>query len=300
MEEYKKWLTIRRIITGNTKKKVSMNDLFSLAEKCTHPMALWFCNLFLEKERPAHDYELAKFLKSINDDDNAILFNCPNTNVLIHIASKGNQYAQSLLAVRMLVNNRFDDCLKWGKMAENDPIGLFLVGKVLLGKNDMNCIEYFEKASDLDDYNATVELYHIFRSKDPLKATKYCLRMVHLGDTIRRMVHFVQHYVKNDIEIMFTIGENLKYHIPWDSRLDNCLCVYKTTITKVKLAIHTWSIFATRYLRNYINKDIRCKIAKILWDLRISWVEGQEEQQMKNERRQIRKVIGYSKRYYRK
>lgn len=273
MEEYKKWLKIRNIITGYDNG--STETLYELASNCTHPKAVWFLNLFKDKTRPTSNFELYLFFKKLENDEDAQLFVDPNVHTIERYALNGNSYAQSLLARRLYAMEKFDDCLKWAKLSGNEPSGLSCIAMVLQKRNDHDFIKYYEKAAELDHVYSITALYDVFKYKDLSKATTYAIQYYKITGSVTYFVNFINTYSGNNLNILFRIGEVIDYD-PGTQCLINCKNVYNSTIEKVRKAIHTWSLFANRCLRNYVNKDIRLKIGKILWDLRISWT-GQKQ-----------------------
>ncbi|MBX9636015.1 MAG: hypothetical protein K2Q45_00500 [Nitrosomonas sp.] len=258
-----KWMDIRDYWFGFNGRNRKHDLAIKLAYRCKHPDAQW-----LYKEEA--EESLALFLKASVSGYHI------DMELLNEAASKGNIYAKILVAT--FFSNE-----------DNLP---FLKECLLLGEREV--FRYFAKMYVYGRYgNSTVgyQFYYcaaqlgcvtsmlIFADSldlfDPQKWYWYGMAAKitnnYTRDFAKVIMNFREH--ANHLDAVFMIGRMLKPEYfektyIWVEIAEEAIYFYKKQCVRARRAVDAWSLVALRIGNHIINKDMRKKIAEMIWNTR--------------------------------
>jgi hypothetical protein len=257
------WMDIRDYWFGFNGRNRKRDLAIKLASQCKHPDAQW-----LYKEEG--EESLAMFLKSVYGGCHI------DMPLLNEAASKGNIYAKILVATLFSddANLPFlEECLLLGEREVFRYFGSMYVYRFY--RNSIVGYQFYYCATQLGCVKSMLIFADSLNLFDPQKWYWYGMaaRITnnYTRDFAKVIMNFREH--ANHLDAVFMIGRMLKREYfektyIWVEITEEAISFYKKQCVRARRAADTWSLVALRIGNHFINKDIRKKIAEMIWNTR--------------------------------
>jgi len=290
-----KWYEIRDLLLGHNKKKPSVKRALELASTCRHPDAQWLTSVCAGKDVKTKQEAKAVFLAQGNEDGRALCFAAlvDKNNVdlprLRRSAEMGFAVAQALMFFQTEGLERFTFASQAAAQGERD--GFYWVG--VCYEKAIGCEKDLEKAREnylfaarMDHADAMERYGWRFNKEDPQRWHWWGLAAAR-GAALTFLQFFVIRVDEFDLNpslapVVFMIGRALRGHIDAEKRhmfgynmcfeakiipANIAIDFFTAQCAAARKAVDTWCLMAVR-INSKVNRDIRKKIGKIIWELR--------------------------------
>lgn len=301
------WYHITDIMLGINSKIRSMKIALELASKSKHPDAIWLYGIFKERT-PSEDIEqISNIFLEHKDDVRGLFFaeaiylsitgKSPYCGKLVNAAAdKGYPYAQGFMIDR---TNVFLDQgrVRWlitQSSAAGDRNGyyhyasysstpgdkkLYYRKAALLGCTmSMVLIGYsvLNGARSIADYNWNIEAANHGFYFSLLSALKSCIKEFMYGDKDYLFIVFEQGRIVRGHDLCLNACRydmaDINIRKQHDIGANFAAKYYNDVCDKVRKSIVAWILCLKKSFGNsFVNKDIRKKIARLIWANRKSW-----------------------------
>ncbi len=286
------WLDVRDNFLGHNFKLQDITAALALAQRCKHPDAKWLTSIFEGKNVSTNEEALKVFLAH-DTDARALCFawwlNEKDDDGFRLTRSVEQHYAFAI-ASKCVGGWGTGDTVHWAKLAaaQHERDGFFGLGNCF--RDGCGCEQDFELAKDnfliaaeLGSLSAAEDYAQLLDDSDPT-------RWIIFGRLAQRgfyspFLRLFPTQVRFGVapSIMYLIGRALKGNVDlekkeifgplawfdeWNSLFElaaEAISFYEKQIKSAHLAVHTWSMVATRLK---LIKDMRIYVCKMIWDAR--------------------------------
>jgi hypothetical protein len=301
------WFRARDVFLGSNNQERSFSRGIALATCCLHKDAKWLVEVVTRNGMPANLLDARNMFQAEREDDPLALCFAAllgwrfDFELLCKAAHLGCALAQGSLAFGFFylhfgppnyVRARF-----WAEQAaaQLEPQGFFVLGQcydrgVGVAMNKAKSLEVLKQAAELGYVDAFHCCATFYRSDEPefffwLGKFCYCARgylqekeaVAFLAEAMKRIRDLVRNPELGSV--VFQIGASLQGHVLADrhtvfgrseseiryAAAVRAVGMHEIWCKKARVAVETWSVVAMRYS---VCKDIRLKIARLIWESR--------------------------------
>jgi hypothetical protein len=270
------------------------NFVVKLATQCRHPDAQWICSLF-----PVPDYDIVHttwqdVMEAQGDDPRALSYlwaTTLNPRLLERAAELGYAPAQAAFSSKRDVPAGSGFLWAERAAAQGDRRGMYLLaGRYMFGagckKDDVKAAALYQRAGELGDMKAVVRYGEV--SFGELDWRRYrvwaaVFRRRFIFPEMLRGLRKLLPLFKAGLHgrILFEAAPDVRAAVCGglmsyadDAKFEAIFSVYEACRARAREGVKWWSLAARRLP---VVKDIRVKIAKILWEEAWGWNEKTEQ-----------------------
>ncbi len=285
-----KWLEVRDYLLGQNSKDRDIPFAVELARDCKHPDAVWLTSIFEGEEVSTSAEEARKVLLLHQNDARALCFAwCLTHNMsedlamLRRAADMGYAFACSTLCEQVKFTKNSEEIFRLARVSavKHERDGFFVLARCFHEDLD-SAKENYLLAAELGHDAAADRLANMLDNEDPVrwlvmgkaKNLQYSL-LLSLDEKINCFFSGPE-----EPAVTFAIGCVLKGNInakkkqifgaSWKfnsliGTANRAVSFYDLQIKCARLAVHTWTLVATRLS---LIKDMRIYIGKMIWERR--------------------------------